>query len=185
MIGSRFANDGGPLIALDREDAPSWGGNTGADREHPIPSGSDYERACQSHYPVGLVSVGTGLGVVIGAKEGIAEAWWAESLGGSEIFLVGCVFGDEETDRELTRYLHSAGDWSRVGIGALKSGHLLLFHAASVGSELAIQLEREYAKIGDALPATIVPGHYSLLAREVALGDRALYNVARWTLGGA
>src|SRR5204863_8174537 len=71
MAALKFANDGGPLIALDAALAAGWNGNRSDDYRDPIPPGSDYERACNAGYPAELLTVGAGSGVVIRAREGL------------------------------------------------------------------------------------------------------------------
>jgi hypothetical protein len=174
-MGARvFANDGGPLIALDASHATFWEGGTDPDEE------SDYKRACEAGYPAGLVPVETTAAAVIGAEEGLATARWIHSPEG-HLFLVGCAFADDDVDEDLPRLLKDGAAWMPLGRIAVASGKLLLFHAACQLTDLRIDPDRDVAVIGDALSAIVEPGEYSLAARELALPNKALFNFVRWT----
>jgi hypothetical protein len=170
-----FANDGGPLIALDAGDAALWKGGLepGAN--------SDYGRACDADYPASLIPTTTSSAVVIGAKEGIGAAWWLPSTD-VHLFLIGCVFADHGVDEALLRLLYEeTTPWTPLGKVAVRSGKVLLFHAACRLSDVEIDPDRNVAHIGHALAASVEPGQYALAACEVSLPDKALFNVVRWT----
>ena len=59
MSARVFANDGGPLIALDAGDATLWEGGEDPDEN------SDYGRACEAGYPASLVRLTTNAAVII------------------------------------------------------------------------------------------------------------------------
>jgi hypothetical protein len=178
----KFANDGGPLLAIDGQLAPFWHGNVSGNDPDPIPSGSDYERACHAAHPAQIIPVGPGCGVVIGAQEGVSAAWW-DNLSSAVLVLVGAVFGDDWSDDILRTQLEgslSVG-WQRLERMKVTSGRLLLFHAASEGAHVTVDPARPFALIEDAISATLPAGPYVVEAREVAIEDRALYNVVRWS----
>lgn len=170
-----LANDGGPLVAIDAGDAALWKGRIEFDED------SDYGRACNTGYPAGLVPLGTSKAVVIGAREGIGTAGWLPSIGG-QLLLVGCVFADQDAYEALPHLLNEADrQWAPLGTITLGAGRMLLFHATCRLSDLKIDPDGEVACIGDALSATVDPGQYALAASEVAVADKALFNVVRWT----
>ena len=176
MSARVFANDGGPLIALDAGDATLWEGGEDPDED------SDYGRACEAGYPASLVRLTTYAAVIIGAQEGLGTAWWLHSPDG-RLFLVGCAFADDGVTEELPQLLDDDGraTWKPLGKITLASGKLLLFHAACRLTDLTIDPDRDVAVIGDALSATVGPGEYVLASCEVALPDKALFNLVRWT----
>jgi len=180
-----FANDGGPMIAIDAANAELWTGNDDPDGSgEAIPEGSDYERACESEYPAGLLPVGGSHGIVVGAQEAVGSAWWHREGGASEAFLVAAAYGDEDSDRELAERLSrsDATDWTTLGSIELASGRVLLLHAACTGTQVDVDPERRPAVIGDALSIQLPPGTYTTQACAVEIEDRALYNVVRLTL---
>jgi hypothetical protein len=172
MSARVFANDGGPLIAFDSGDAALWDGGQNPDED------SDYRRACETGYPAGLVPLTTSAGVVIGAEEGLGTAWWLHSTD-RHLFLVGCAFADDDVDEDLPRLLDEA-TWMSLGNMTVTSGKLLLFHAACRLTDLTIDPDRDVAAIGDAISVIVEPGEYALATCEVALPDKALFNVVRW-----
>ncbi len=181
MTALRFANDGGPLIALDAALAAQWTGNRSPDYRDPIPPGSDYERACNAGFPADLLKIGDSTGVVIGAQEGISTAWWYP-LAGDVLCLVGSVFGDQASDAQLTRMLGDdrSGDWQHLGAFTVQSGQVLLMHAASEGALVTIDPATSHAAIEDAVSASLPMGTYRLACREVSLEGRGLYTVVHW-----
>jgi len=119
--------------------------------------------------------------VVIGAEEGLGTAWWLHSPD-RHLFLIGCAFADDDVDEELRRLLdEEQATWMSLGKMAVASGKLLLFHAACRLTDLTIDPDRDVAVIGDAISVIVEPGEYALAACEVALPDKALFNVVRWT----
>jgi hypothetical protein len=180
-MAMRFANDGGPLIAFDAGLADRWHGNTSDDYSDPIPPGSDYERACSARAPADLVQIADGVGVVIGAQDGISTAWWHPLKSGG-LCLVGCVFGERAGDRELETILDqdSPENWQSLGTVNVQSGRLLLLHAASEGTTVAIDPAAPHACIEDAVSASLNRGRYDVCCRVVNLEGRALYNVVKW-----
>jgi hypothetical protein len=178
---SSFANDGGPLIALDATALQHWCG-VGNDFTQDIPPGSDYARACAAGYPAAVLPVADTYGVVVGAQEGFSDARWWEPPEPGTFYLIGSVFGDEASDLALMRQLSlgSVAGWIDLGVLALESGRLMLFHAACAGLELELDPLRPYAVIGDGLSQAVAPGAYRVAATEVSVGNDALYNVVRW-----
>lgn len=175
MSARTFTNDGGPLIALDAGDAALWQGGENPDDD------SDYGRACKTGYPAGLVPLNATVGVVVGAAEGVGTASWLHSPDG-QLFLVGCVFADDNIDDKLQRLLSDEhATWIPLGRTAVPSGKVLLFHAACRLSDPAIDPDRDVAVIGDALSVVVPTGDYTIEAREVIMPDIALFNVVRWT----
>ena len=174
-----FANDGGPLVALAAEDAAMWLGADGSSES--AAARSDYERACAAEYPAGVMPVANGTAVILGAQEHVAAAWWQRSSAGG-VFLVGCTFADVGADQDLARMLDdgSITAWAPIGVMTVRSGKVLLFHAAGTVGDLHIDPGREPAVIGDALSVVLAPGEYELSAREVSIPDRALYSAVRW-----
>lgn len=175
MSARVFANDGGPLIALDAEDAILWAGGENPDDD------SDYGRACKSGYPASLVPLTTNVAAVIGAQEGLGTAQWLHSPDG-QLFLVGCAFADDDVDDKLQPLLDDEhATWIPLGRTAVPSGKLLLFHAACQLVDLTIDPDRDFAVIGDAISAVVEPGVYVVESREVSVPNKALYNVVRWS----
>lgn len=66
MSARVFANDGGPLIALDARAATVWEGGEDPDED------SDYGRACATDYPASAIPLTTNVAVVMGAELTIA-----------------------------------------------------------------------------------------------------------------
>ena len=180
MSSLRFANDGGPLIALDAHVANHWHGNHSDDYSDPIPPGSDYERACSARAPADLLQIAHGAAVIIGAQEGIATAWWQPlKVGG--LCLVGCVYGDQASDGELSNVLaeSASGSWQHLGTMTGYSGQLLLLHAASEGTTVTIDPSAPHACIEDAVSASLDRGRYEVSCRVVSLGH-GLYTLVQW-----
>ncbi len=177
----RFQNDGGPLIAFDAGFADQWHGNTSDDYSNPIPPGSDYERACNARGPADLLQLADGVGVVIGTRDGITTAWWLPLKSGG-LYLVGCVFGERARDRDLEGILaqDSSENWQPLGTVDVKSGRLLLLHAASEGATVTIDPAAPHACIEDAVSASLKPGRYEVSCRVVSLEGRGLYTVVKW-----
>jgi hypothetical protein len=179
---SSFANDGGPLIALDATALTQWHG-VGDDTAQDIPPGSDYARACAAGHPAGFLPVADTYGVIVGAQEGVSDARWWEPAEPGTIYLIGSVFGDEASDLTLMHQLSIDGvaGWSELGVLALGSGQLTLFHAACAGAEIDLDPPRPLALIGDGLSQPVPPGAYRVSATEVTIGQDGLYNVVRWS----
>jgi Immunity protein 21 len=178
-----FANDGGPLLAIDAQAAADWTG-TGEDTTTGIPPGSDYDRACHVDYPAGILPAGSSSAVVIGAQENVGAARWLQGADPTVVFLVGAVFGDETTDLALfEQLLRGHGfEWVHLGELTVPSGRLALFHAACSGADVTLDPLREPALIGDAITQPVLPGRYRLSAAEARFDDHALYCIVRWLL---
>jgi immunity protein 21 of polymorphic toxin system len=183
-----FANDGGPLIVLPRDLLPFWHGTDGLPVSEDFPFGPDYARACEADYPASLIDVGPAAGLVIGAQDIVFPARWLRLPEGEPV-LVGWEYGDDGADTALVeRLMGSDLDWACLpGSMALRSGDLVLLHAASSGRDLREPPfpGRDYAVVGDAIPAALDAGEYAI---DVAVAEeRSGYPafrciVCRWRL---
>src|SRR4051812_20544359 len=97
-------SDGGPLLLLQEELLPHWGGSdplTGGSGAYGGPSvtsgrapASDYDRACAVQGYLGLMRVGPGEGLVLG-DEPMQTAWW-RSAGQDADTLIRWQWADDE-----------------------------------------------------------------------------------------
>ncbi len=168
-----FANDGGPLIVLPRELLGDWQGTLGESLDESFPFGPDDTRACEAPYPAGLLKVGTGFGLVIGAQDHIVTAHWLRLPEQQGCVLVCWSYADDGAPRKIYRQLQNHQlTWCQFRQKAqIASGNLVLFHAASPGNQIR-ELDpfreiNEYAVIGDALPIRLEPGEYAMELVEV------------------
>ena len=154
MQSKVFANDGGPLIAMDGAAIRAWPGGD-----------VDYSRACGAEYPAGVILVQDGVAVVIGAQEGIATARWHNTAAG-EPCLIGCVFADDGADVDLESLLEAPEtQWSHLAEATVPSGKLILFHGACAGSDINVDPAGEHAVIGHGLSVALEPGRYPPASR--------------------
>ena len=183
-----FANDGGPLIVLPRDLLPCWDGTDGPPLTEAFPFGPDYARACEADYPASLIDVCRGIGLVMGAQDHICPATWLRWSGCAPV-LVGWEYGDDGAENALVASLLSDRlEWSRLPRPmAVRGGELILLHAASSGRDLREPpfSGRDYAVIGDAIPAALDGGEYDI---DVAVAERRSGSpafrciVCRWRL---
>ena len=176
-----FLNDGGPLIAFAVETADDWRGAEDSTTPGASPRGtSDYSRACAADSPAGLLAVGAGTGVVIGAQEGVATAWWFDDTPDA-LYLIGCIYGDDAADALLQSTLHTTAPdrWNPLGGMQVGTPLLALIHAGSVGAELTLRPPEDRVLIGEILPTTLAIGAYDVAASEFR-SQAGLYNVVRW-----
>ena len=77
-----FQSNGGPLLLLDQSWLRAWSGYPDPALPFDAP-GTDYARACAVEDALGLLTVGSGAGLVLG-DEPMATAWWpsVDRLGG-------------------------------------------------------------------------------------------------------
>jgi hypothetical protein len=181
LVKTWLINDGGPLLAVDFALAAGWRGGFD-DSEHSIPPDSDYTRACAAAYPAGRVDIGKSWGVIIGARENVAIAGWRRNFSSGLCYLIGAVFGDEETDQQLAEFLQAGTDstWNELGVMGIDSGRLMLLHAACPGALALVDPEKNPVCIGDGLTMPVKPGEYAISSAEVKIEDAGLYCVVRW-----
>ena len=159
-------------MVLPRELLGHWNGSDGEPISDDFPFGPDYTRACKAAYPVDLLEVGPGFGLIIGTGEQVESAAWIELSQNGEIVLVGWSFGVELSEPN-TEVMLSSGklQWQRVPRRIhLASGELVLFHPACTGTENqeCDPFGRGYAVITDAIPFRAQPGDYFLEFAEVS-----------------
>jgi hypothetical protein len=144
-----ISSDGGPLILLEESLLSNWGGcfarKTG-DLDDGEAYRTDYERASAIEDYVGVISVGSGYGLVLG-DEPMQTSWLPlkkEKVG----MLVRWQWASDEgaVIRSLTDLQQEEELWHPRNFSFLvENGPLLLFDAASPGTDiptsLAVELE--------------------------------------------
>ncbi len=132
---------GGPLIVLEADFLPYWGGcfkkvgesKTDAEQRarHDF---TDYDRACNIADYLGIIDVGPGKGVVLG-DEPMQTAWWMIPEGRGTILVRWQWAADEDA---IVRILNDSAEqvWKPTGLSLYVSGsELVLFDSACAGSD--------------------------------------------------
>jgi hypothetical protein len=151
---------GGPLLLLSEKRLGDWGGvfdliSGPAATASYSPGGkpTDYDRACSVDAFIGVISVGTDEGVVLG-DEPMRTAWIPYHSGNGGI-VVRWVFG--ESEEEFLNWIDKIPEslFQAEGAFNVKEPRLLLFDSAAAGCNVATRPE-EYLSI------ELQPGRYQI-----------------------
>ena len=162
-------SNGGPLLLLDQSWLPAWNGypDTALPFEAP---GTDYARACAVDDALGLLTVGTGVGLVLG-DEPMATAWWPsfDRLGG---VLIRWRWANDEAACHAAFAQLASLRWSDASLALpVPTGHAVLFDAAYGGWDIEARLTIK-----------LVPATYGVETVEYVPDEETAFLLHRLTL---
>ena len=144
-----IASEGGPLLLVQRPFLSKWEGCNPPSGGRIVKATSqasgaavatDYDRACDINDYLGILSVGEGIGVVLGDEP--AQTAWLPKNDGCHAILVRWIYADDEDS--LLSQMGNIPDsvWGKPQIAVeLSADPVMLFDAALSGADLDERLE--------------------------------------------
>lgn len=160
-----IGSGGGPLLLLPVSLLPEWEGadppSLGRVVQAKFRTGgsdapaTDYDRACDVKGYLGLLTVGQGVGLVLGGGR-FATAWWSVRED-RERFIVCREYGEDDLEERINEVLMAVPDDFGEDVGLsfpVSGGPLYLFDSAYSGREVGTRADYREVRLA--------PGHYSL-----------------------
>lgn len=196
ILGADFLNDGGPMLVLSAHQLGEWQGSP-LDADDPV--SGDYARACEIEAATGLLDIPAGTAVAVSCDDLYYPIRWMRD--GAAWLVVGWTYGTDDAESRLIDMLQSGSTppWEPVARDLPVRGGLVLFHAASAGTDFQVpdaeagtvsmvasahSLRDDAAVIGDALVAHVPDGSYDLEHAYVELDDENACAIWRWSPSG-
>ncbi len=161
---------GGPLLLLETDLLHYWRGNQAPNGEP-----TDYDRACGIDDYLGLITVESRQGLVLGG-EPMRTAWWSpRSSNFAGGFLVCWVFADSESDVLVALYNLPEESWQETGIEMqITNQRQVLFDSAYSGDEVM-----------DSIDADLPEGFYRIETLHHMPNDQTSLIVHRFVNNGS
>ena len=174
-----IGSGGGPLLLLPASLLPEWGGSNPSPHGRDVQT-TDYDRSCGTRDYLGLITVGQGMGLVLGG-EPFATTWWLVR-GDKGGLIVRREYGEDDLEERIDEVLMAVPDdfgeklWLRLSI---PSSPLFLFDSAYPGGDVGTRTTYREVQLAPGL-YTLTSGFYrpddstSLLLHRCSLTDPLL-----------
>ena len=154
-----IGSEGGPLLLLPSSLLSEWeGSNTPSQGRVAIAEfrygdsdapATDYDRACDVDEYLGLITVGNGLGLVLG-NEPFATAWWPAQAGNGGM-LVCRGYGEDDLEERINEVLMAVPADFGEDLGlrfSVPGGPLYLFDSAYSGCDVGTRTAYREIQLG-------------------------------------
>lgn len=165
-----FCGDGGPLLVLPKRLLSDWHGASPVRVESSSESNGflttdDFGRALAATEPVDTISVGSTMGIVIGARSDPYGVRWLSVRGIPDVFLINPIEAENGFESAVVKSLSAIR--REIWIPLLENfpiddDCLVLFAAVDSGAELELIETGDCAGFTQGIPWHIIPGIYRI-----------------------